>query len=339
LKAAILEKLNSPLIIDELEIPKLKIGQVLVRVYSSGICGSQLAEIAGDRGEDRFLPHLLGHEGAGIVEEIGPGITHVKIGDHVVLHWRKGKGIESGCPKYKWKDRIVGGGLITTFNEYAIISENRLTPIDDDIPFDIAALMGCAVTTGLGIIENDAQLKMGQSIAVIGCGGVGLSIIQGAKIAGASVIGAADIRNEKLNMAAQFGAANCIVNLMDNPQGIESLKDFDIIVDTTGLPELIAKAYELTTPGGKTIMAGVPKYGQSLILSNISKAFTGKQLIATQGGQCKPNEDIPRYLHLYREGKLDLDNLITHRFPLEKINEALDIVRSGIAGRCIINLT
>ncbi len=338
MKAAILEKLYSSLIIDDIETPKLEIGQVLVKLYSSGICGTQLQEIAGEKGPDSHLPHLLGHEGAGIVEEIGPGITHVKIGDHVVLHWRKGKGIESECPKYKWGNRIVGGGPITTFNEYVVVSENRLTIIPNDLQFDIASLFGCSITTGLGIIENDAQLKPSQSIAVIGCGGVGLSVIQGAKIAEASVIGAADIRNEKLNMAARFGAANCIVNLMDNPQGIESLKGFDVIVDTTGQPKLIAEAYNLLAPGGKMIMAGVPKFGEDLVLSNISSAFTGKQLIASQGGQCKPNEDIPRYLKLHQEGKLDLDSLITHRFPLQEINKAIEIMKSGKAGRVILKM-
>lgn len=336
MKAAILEKINSPLIIDDIEIPKLEIGQVLVKVYSSGICGSQLQEITGEKGPDLYLPHLLGHEGAGIIEEIGQGITQVKIGDHVVLHWRKGKGLESDYPKYKWGDRIVGGGAVTTFNEYAVVSENRLTSIDNDIPFDIAALFGCSITTGMGIIENDAQLKMGQSIAVIGCGGVGLNVIQGAKLIGIDKIAAIDVNPRKLEMAKSFGA-RLLLDINSDPRRISILKGFDVIVDTTGQPELIAKAYELMAPGGKMIMAGIPRFDQSLTLPNISKAFTGKQLIASQGGQCNPNEDIPRYLRLYREGKLKLDDLITHRFPLEKINEALDVVRRSEAGRCIIS--
>lgn len=335
--AAILEKLNSPLIVDEVEIPLLQTGQVLVRVYSSGICGTQLSEVAGTKGEDRFIPHLLGHEGAGLVEAIGEGVTYVHVGDKVVLHWRCGAGINAGYPKYKWGDKIVGGGAVTTFNKYAVVSENRLTPFFFDVSYDIAALMGCAITTGLGIVENDAQLKIGQSIAVIGCGGVGLSVIQGAVLRGAYPIIAIDNKEEKLTIAKTFGATHFITN--HRREEIKKISDnhgVDIFVDCTGDIESIENAYALTAVGGKMIMAGVPKHGQSLTLPNISKAFTGKQLIASQGGQCNPNKDIGRYLRLYREGKLDLQSLITHRFPLEQINEALDIVRSGIAGRCIV---
>src|SRR5579859_6561793 len=172
IRAAILEKSNAPLIVDEIESPSLECGQVLVRIAISGICGAQLGEIAATKGPDKFLPHLLGHEGGGIVEEIGPGVMHVKPGDRVCLHWRKGAGIQSQTPKYKWGGRVVNAGWVTTFSDYAVVSENRVTPIPQDIGFDIAALMGCAVTTALGLINNDAKVKIGQSVAVFGCGGV-----------------------------------------------------------------------------------------------------------------------------------------------------------------------
>src|SRR5262249_32148541 len=158
------------------------VGQVLVKIQQSGICGAQLGEIAGVKGPDKFLPHLLGHEGGGVVEDVGPGVSHVKKGDHVVLHWRKGVGIQAKPSNYRWMERVVNAGWVTTFSEYTVASENRVTPIPKDIPFDIASLMGCAVTTALGLINNDAQVKIGQSVAVLGCGGVGLNMVQGAAL-------------------------------------------------------------------------------------------------------------------------------------------------------------
>ena len=149
--AAILEQSNSPLVLDEIKISSLGCGQVLVQVHQSSICGAQINEISAAKGPDNFLPHLLGHEGGGVVLDIGPGVTYFQKGDHVVLHWRKGVGIHAQPAKYRWKDQVVNAGWVTTFNECAIISENRLTKIDKDIPFDIAALMGCAVTTALGL--------------------------------------------------------------------------------------------------------------------------------------------------------------------------------------------
>lgn len=336
-KAAILEKLNAPLVIDELEIPTLECGQILVKVHASGICGKQIGEINGIYGEDKYLPHLLGHEGGGIVIAVGPGVTQVKPSNHVVMHWRKGVGIEADFPRYKSSNELIGAGKITTFNEFAVVSENRLTRIDENIPFEIAALMGCAVTTGLGVVFNDAQLKPGQSIAVIGCGGVGLNVIQGATMVSAYAIAAVDIYDSKLRMAEMFGA-NGFINIKDDPGGIVFIEDFDVIVDTTGQFDLIAKAYELVAPGGKVIMVGQATKGKPLVIPDMSKNFTGKTLTDSQGGQTNPSIDIPRYLELYRRRILKLDDLITHRYPLDKVNEAIEMTKSGKAGRCIIEM-
>jgi len=179
MKAAILVEQKKPLIIDTIKLPEhLEVGQVLVQVKYSGICGSQLGEIDGAKGEDKFLPHLLGHEGSGIVLAVGDGVKTVKQGDHVVLHWMKGKGIECTPPKYTWNDKQVNAGWVTSFNEMAVVSENRLTKIPDNWDMAIAALFGCAITTGFGVIENDTQIKIGESLLVIGAGGIGLNIIQ-----------------------------------------------------------------------------------------------------------------------------------------------------------------
>ena len=335
MKAAILEKLNAPLVIDELEIPVLECGQVLVKVHASGICGKQIGEISGHYGKDPYLPHLLGHEAGGIVADIGPGVTQVKQGDHVVMHWRKGVGIESNCPMYHRKAGEVGAGPVATFNEYAVVSENRLTRINDDIPFEIAALMGCAVTTGLGLINNEAQLKIGQPIAVIGCGGIGLNIIQGAAMVSAYPIIAIDIYESKLNMAQKFGATHyCLMGDLSQ----SDLESYDVVVDCTGKVNCIETAYKLTAPGGKTIMVGQPRYDQDLIFPSMAQNFTGKTLIDSQGGQTNPTIDIPRYLGLYRKGRLRLDDLITHRYPLDEINEAIETVKSGKAGRVVLEM-
>lgn len=332
-KAAILHEHNKPLIVEEIQLPgNLDYGQVLVKLECSTICGSQVGEISGDKGPDKYLPHLLGHEGCGKVIETGVGVTTVEKDDRVVLHWRKGYGINSPTPKYKWRGQTVGGGWVTTFNEYAVVSENRMTKIGGDIPGGIASLMGCAVTTALGLINNEAQLKIGQSIMIIGCGGVGLNIIQGAVMAGANEIIAVDKNEKKLRMASSFGAD---VNVMD----LNNIRlKADVVVDCTGNEEMINIGYQLVKPGGRMILVGQSKYGEDITISNMNQHYCGKTLIDSQGGLTKPSIDIPRYLNIYRRGKLKLDSLITHRLSLDDINEGMDLVRSGEAGRVLIEM-
>ncbi len=333
-RAAILETLGAPLIVDEIEIPAPGKGQVLVHVYCSGICGKQIEEISAER--DPHLPHLLGHEGGGTVEAIGEGVTHVKEGDHVVMHWRKGAGIESDFPKYIWRNKTIGAGLITTFNEYALVSENRLTVIDKEIPMDIAALMGCAVTTGLGVVFKEAKLRPGQSIAVFGCGGVGLNIIQAASMVSAGQISAFDIREEKLDMAMKCGAT-LGWNLKEGPI---AFRDVDVVVDCTGSVELIEKGLELTAAGGLMILVGLPhgKLSSTIKIRNMRQHFTGKRMIFSNGGSSDPNTDIPDYLELYRMGNLKLNDLITDHLPLNDINKAIGKMMIGDCGRCIVEM-
>jgi len=332
--AAILEKQNKPLIVEEISIYPLDVGQVRVKVHCSSICGAQIDEIMGAAGEDKYIPHLLGHEGSGVVEEIGAGVTTVKKGDHVVLHWRKGAGIEAQPPKYDWEDKVIGGGPVTTFNEYAVVSENRLTRIDDDISFNVAALMGCAVTTGLGIVNNEAKLKIGQSIAVIGCGGVGLNVIQGAVMVSANPIIAIDIHDEKLDMAVDIGATDTFNMKRDHLSHLRA----DVVVECTGLVGMIQTAYSMTVPRGRLILVGQPHYEQILILHGVRQHYCGKIVMDSEGGQTNPSIDIPRYLNLYRKGKFDLDALITNRYPLTEINKAIEMVKSGKAGKVILEM-
>jgi S-(hydroxymethyl)glutathione dehydrogenase/alcohol dehydrogenase len=340
-KAAILTEHNAPLTVDEIEIPDelrikgLNAGMVLVRLYASGICGAQLGEIAGVKGPDKYMPHLLGHEGAGVVVEVNSAVRSLNKGDHVVCHWRKGQGIESRNPYYNWRGHEIGGGWVTTFNEYALISENRLTRIAKDVPFDIAALMGCAVTTGLGVINNDAQMKFGQSIAVLGCGGVGLNLIQAAAMASAYPIIGIDIQPAKLEMARRFGATHAFTSA-DQIQEVTE-RGVDVFVETTGRAELIERAYELTANTGKTILVGQMHWNAKASIQTLP-LHAGKTFCASEGGQTNPTTDIPRYLKLWRAGKLQLENLITHRAPLESINELLDTIRAGQVGRAIIEM-
>jgi Zn-dependent alcohol dehydrogenase len=168
--AAILIRQNEPLVLEEIEVPPIALGQVLVRVLCSGVCGSQLGEIQGVKGPDPYLPHLLGHEGTGEVLECGEGVTKVRPGDRVVLHWRKGAGLESTTPKYASRLGTINAGWVTAFNELALVSENRLTTIPRDFDPEIASLLGCAVTTGFGVINNNAQLRIGGSFRRGGSG-------------------------------------------------------------------------------------------------------------------------------------------------------------------------
>jgi len=340
-QAVILQSLNAPLVLGEIESQPLECGQVLVKIHRSGSCGAQLNEIAGTKGPDRFLPHLLGHEGGGVVVEIGPGVTHVKPGDHVVLHWRKGAGIHARPAKYQWNGQTVNSGWVTTFAEYSVVSENRLTPIPKDVSFEIAALMGCAVTTALGLINNLAQVKIGQSIAVFGCGGVGLNVVQGAAMVAADPIIAVDLYDHKLAMAARFGATHLINSSQQNaveeirkivgPQGV------DVAVENTGNVRVIEQAYELTGAKGRTILVGVPRHDQNICIHSLP-LHHGKVLTGCEGGDTDPPVDIPRYIRLYQRGKLDLDDLITHRYPLSEINTALDKIRAGEVGRCMLTM-
>ena len=250
-------------------------------------------------------------------------------------------------PRYKWRDGFVGAGKVTTFSEFSVISENRVTKIDEDIPFGVASLLGCAVTTGLGLINNEAKLKIGQSIAVMGCGGVGLNVIQGAKMVAANPIIAVDIHSAKLNMARAYGATHIIMRGVDKSKLLfrDVMKDIvgksgvDVFVECTGKIGNIETAYELTAPGGKTIMVGQPHIDEALTINQMVNNFKGKTLLDSQGGLTDPAVDIPRYLKLYREGLLALDNFITDSFPLDEINEAIKIVRIGKTGRVVLDIS
>jgi len=340
MKAAILVESKKPLVITDIDLPtKLEFGQVLVKVCYSGICGSQINEINAAKEPDKFLPHLLGHEGSGIVEKIGEGASTVKVGDHVVLHWRKSSGVESVTPKYFWNGKKLNAGRITTFNEKAIVSENRLTVIPKSFDMRTAPLFGCAVTSGFGIVNNDAKIKIGQSVIIFGVGGIGLNVAQASSMVSAYPIIGVDIHQHKIDMGKKFGLTHGmttnIKNINKEIYNIIGDKGADITVDTTGNTKVIEQAYELTAPDGKTILAGVPK--NKITIYSLPLHFK-KILTGSHGGDSVPDVEIPRYIRLINEKKMTLDNMITHEFKLSEINSAIDLLRSGNAGRIVIKM-
>lgn len=334
MKAAVLEKIDAPLAIRDVELTELKVGQVLVKILVSGLCGAQLHEIRGHKGNAKFLPHLMGHEGCGIVEEVGPGVTTVKVGDKVVMHWRPGTGIEAPFPSYVLDGKSMSSGKVTTLSEYSIVSENRLTTVPQDTPEDLCAILGCALTTAMGIIDNEVDLKFGESVAVVGCGGVGLNLIQAAALKSACPIYAIDNNVTKRDLCFTAGASlftNSVTNLNEK---------VDVIIDTTGIPEVISECVSKLSGKGRMILVGQPAPGRGVEVMNAVNLFSGmgQTIKATQGGKTNPTEDIPRYVRMHQEGILDVKQFVTHRFKLDQVNEAFDLLKSGDAGRIIIEI-
>jgi S-(hydroxymethyl)glutathione dehydrogenase/alcohol dehydrogenase len=357
-KAAILTKLNAPLELWDVEPDQpLRYGQVLVEMICSGICGAQLQEIRGEKGDASHLPHLLGHEGCGIVVTTGLGVSRVRKGQKVVLHWRKAAGIASGLPTYDSTKGKVGSGAVATLAQQCIASENRLTPVPDDTPQELAALLGCGLSTALGTVEREAELKIGQTVLIVGCGGLGMNLIRACRIAGAGHIACCDIHPGKEAVALALGAHEYINSSPDklpmaNPwinswtgsscgmwrDGREPRHQFDVIIETSGSPQAISDSLTQLAPSGRFIMVGHPPSNYLAFLHNADHMFEGegKTIKATQGGGFKPDRDIPRYIAAWRAGVLNVDGIVTHRLPLEKVNEAVALVQAGEAGRVMI---
>lgn len=339
--AAVLTELKKPLKIQELIIPELKPGQVIVKMAFSGVCRSQLNEAQGLKGEDKFLPHTLGHEGSGIVEVVGPAVKKVKPGDHVVLTWIKGMGADVPSTQYKRADgSIVNSGAISTFLTKTVISENCLVKINKKMTLCEAALLGCAIPTGAGIIINTAKVTSGSSVAVFGVGGIGLSALIASKLNNASIIIAVDIHDFKLKLAKEFGATH-ILNASNNDilfeiRNITGGKGVDYTIEASGNRMSMELAFQsVRDSGGLCILAGNLPKGEKITIEPFD-LIKGKRIIGTWGGDTNPDKDIPMYVDFYLSGILKLDKMLTHRFKLEEINTAFDIMGKGEAGRIII---
>lgn len=335
-QAAVLTKQKAPLEIWELDIPKLKSGQVLVEVAYSGLCHSQLNEINGSKGEDRFIPHTLGHEGSGVIEAVGPDVQKVKPGDHVVLSWIQGEGANVPSCKYG----PVNSGAISTFLTHAVISENRVVPIPKAMPLREAALLGCAIPTGAGVVKNEMALQAGDSFAVFGSGGVGLSALLAAKGVKADPIIAIDVNETKLSQAKTCGATHTINATKQDPVTaileITQGQGVDYVFESAGKRDAMEKAFNaLKAPGGLCVLAGnLPKNEQISI--DPFELIRGKRIVGTWGGKSNIDQDVAHYVDLFLNNGIDLKELITHEVPLTQINDLIGELESGSVGRGLL---
>lgn len=340
--AAVLEKLNSPLQLRKLKIPSLQKGQVLVKIAYTGICHTQLNELEGKKGEDKFLPHTLGHEASGTVLEIGEGITKVKPGDHVVLSWLKGKGLDVPSSQYLWNDQIVNSGAISTFMTHAIISENRVIPISKEIPLREAALLGCALPTGMGVIFNTLNVRPGKTIAIFGLGGIGMSAVLGAHLMHASKIIAVDVFEDKLKLAKELGADVTINAALCDP--LSTILDLtegqgvDYALEAAGQKKVMEAAFKsVKNKTGVCAIAGNLKHDERIEI-NPFDLILGKKIIGTWGGESNIDQDVAFYSSLIHKNKINLSPLISEEFELKDIMNAIDKLKSGKIIRGLIKI-
>lgn len=340
--AAVLVELAGPLELMDLDVPALAPGQVLVRVDVSGVCHTQLLEARGHRGPDAYLPHCLGHEGAGEVVDVGSDVKKVRPGDRVVLSWIAGDGAQvHGCVYHDARGRQVNAGAMTTFMTHAVVSENRLTVAPDNLSSRDAAMLGCALPTGFGAVINTGELAPGQTVVVFGAGGVGLSAAMGAKLAGAKQVIVVDPIAHKRETAATLGATQVI-----DPESGDVLAQLaavapggiDLAIEATGRPAVMAMALAAVKPrGGKAVIIGNAHQGQTIALDP-KQLNLGKQLRGTWGGDTQPDRDLPRFTQLLTTHQCDLSPMLTTGYRLEQINDALDDLESGKAVRPMIQI-
>jgi S-(hydroxymethyl)glutathione dehydrogenase/alcohol dehydrogenase len=344
MKAAVLYHTGQPLVVEDgIEIPELRPEQVLAKLAYSGVCHSQLMEARGYRGDDRHLPHLLGHEGSGVVIDVGAKVKKVKPGDYIILGWIKGEGHDIvGGTRYQKGDTIINAGPVTTFNEYGVVSENRCVKLPDGIPLDIAVLFGCAIPTGAGIVFHEIRLMPENSIAVFGLGGIGLSALMAILLFECRTVIAVDIEGDKLQLAKHFGATHVIDSSKENP--VEAIRQItggrgvDYSIEAAGIAKTIEQAFlSVRTQGGRCVFASHPRTGETIKLDPFD-LISGRQIIGTWGGSCKPDEDLPRFARIYSEGKLPLEQLLSHRYSLENINQALDDLEKRKVVRALIEI-
>lgn len=366
-RAAVLSAVNAPLRITELELEPPHAGEALVRLHASGVCHSDLSTANGKIGTR--LPAVLGHEGAGVVEEVGAGVSNVAPGDHVVLSWNPHCGSCEECVRglphlctAAWDAMFEGGlldgttrlrqgeytvyhySMVSSFAERAVVPARSCVPIDPRIPLDVAALVGCAVTTGIGSIWNTAGVRPGERVAVFGCGGVGLSAILGAAAVGAAPIIAIDRRADKLETALQLGATEAVAwgaSADDTAEAVTraSHGGVDYAIDAVGTPEVLRAAFLSTRRRGAAIAIGIPRQDDELVLPALSIPRMERRILGSIYGSARPERDFPLILDLFMRGRLPLDRLISHRLPLDGAQEALDLVSAGAAVRAVLDLS
>lgn len=359
-RAAIFVEPNKPLVVDEVDFPDPAPDQVLVKLFASGVCHSQIHTIRRPARPGYRLPALLGHESTGLVVAKGRDVSHVKEGDHVMTTWVDRNNANTPLPlvnhtlndrkQYaaQWKGKEVAHSA-ATWAECALASDRVIVPMPKGVATDVTAIIGCAVMTGAGAIINTLQVRPGQSVAVFGAGGIGLCAIAGAAIVDAYPIVAVDIVEDKLAFARRFGASHTFnARAVDPVQGIRDLTDggVDYALDAVGLPQTqeqilraVRAGYAGLNRGGTALLIGITPPDAKARLD--TSLFGGnRSFTRTSGGDCRPERDFPLFLRWYREGKLNLHDLVTHRYSLEEINQAVEDLEQGrILGRGIITYT
>jgi len=337
---AVLCALGEPLkLVSQIEIPQLENGQVLVQVAYSGICHSQLMEVSGGRGEDRYLPHLLGHEGTGIVRGMGPGVGKVQIGDRVVLGWIRGEGLDAGGLKFRSPIGVVNAGGVTTFSEYTVVAENRLVVLPEGVGLKEGVLFGCAIPTGAGMVLNQIKPHEGSTVAVWGLGGIGLSALMATRAFKCREVIAIDTSPSKLKLAQQFGATQVIDAKNEDvlarvlqiaPGGV------DFCVEAAGTVGTIEGAFSLVRKnGGRCVFASHPTAGERIRLDPFD-LISGKRIEGSWGGSSRPDADVPIFADLYRRGLLPLKLLVNKTYRLQEINQAMDDLKNQRVHRPIL---
>jgi len=343
MKAAVLFETNTPLkIIDIPTLPDLKPGQVLVSIIYSGLCHSQVMESTGGRGEDKYLPHLMGHEGVARVDSIGEGVTKVKPGEIVILGWVKGHGMDAPGGIYNYQGQKINSGSVTTFSEQSIVAENRLVKVPPKLPLDIAVLMGCALPTGAGLVINEIKPEMGKTFAVFGLGGIGLSALIALQMFKPKRVIALDIEIEKLSLASELGATD-VINL-NNCEAAKAIYELipggvDYAIEASGQTLVIEQAFEsVRDAGGLCVFASHPPEGETIKLDPLTM-HRGKRIQGSWGGGSLPDRDIPILADLYHKYQLPLGKIISCRLPLDNINEAMDLLKSRKINRALIEIS
>jgi alcohol dehydrogenase len=354
---------SKPLSIEEVELKKPEAGEILVKIHAAGLCHSDLSVIDGNR--PRQVPMVLGHEAAGEVVELGPGVKDLVVGDHVVFSFvpicghcmpcmtarpalcengvaanNKGVLLGDGIRLYDHQQKQIHHHMgVSGFAEYAVVSRKSVVSIDRTLPFDIAALFGCAVMTGVGAVINTAKLLLGQTVLITGLGGVGFAALLGALAGGASKIIVADINDDKLNKALELGADEAINSSEEN--ALEKIRDLthggvDLGMEFAGVVQALEFTYNATARGGKTVTAGLPHPTKMMQLAPVKLVAEERTLQGSYIGSCIPARDIPAYIALYQAGRLPVDKLMTHTLSLNEVNEGFERLAKGDAIRQIM---
>jgi S-(hydroxymethyl)glutathione dehydrogenase/alcohol dehydrogenase len=358
MKAAVQFEVPGKLEIVDVDIDAPRRNEVLIRVVASGLCHSDLHFLEGSYTPD--LPIVLGHEAAGVVEAVGDGVTGIAVGDHVVTclstfcgscefcltgrpYLCTGEGLERDAdepPRLMYKgEKLHAFSRLGAFAEKMLVHEHSVVPIREDMPFDRAAILGCAVTTGVGAVTNSAKVPAGSTVAVIGCGGVGLNVVQGAILAGASRVIAVDKLAAKLELAQKFGATDTVnASETDSVEAVQALVPggVDFAFEAIGLIPTAEQAFRMAKHGGTAVIVGLTPVGQNIAVHGAELVIYEKRLVGSYMGSNRFRIDIPRFVDLYQQGRLNLDDLVSRHITLEEVNEGYAALKRGEVARSVI---